>query len=161
MAQRLITEEQVAKARQLRARGWKYRDIASHLGLRDYQAIWRHLNPERQRTIEQRRQAEKNAWSDANYHKPCPRCGTPIRKNRHGVCQSCRTELDNAQRRSRRSLIAELWRQGKLIREIASALDSTPGSIGAEMAHMRADGWDLPHRRTPSRTGQHGAGSSR
>lgn len=50
---------------------------------------------------------------------------------------------------SRLVQIHDLWHQGKTIKEIAAALESTKNSIGVTIVYMRRDGWDLPYRRQP------------
>ncbi len=60
-------------------------------------------------------------------------------------------------REQRRQKIAEMYRKDCSYKEIAAALDSTVGSINAEVNRMRASGWDLP-RRTRRRTPAPGDG---
>ena len=47
---------------------------------------------------------------------------------------------------ARRVEIQRLWSEGASLKTIGVALDSTSNSVGVEIARMRADGWDLPHR---------------
>ncbi len=49
-------------------------------------------------------------------------------------------------REQRRQKIADLYGQGKSYAEMADTLDSTVGSVNAEINRMRASGWDLPRR---------------
>lgn len=88
---------------------------------------------------EHKRQADEKA------KRPCPRCGTPIWAHAD-LCRPCWAEQQHAAVWRRRNAIQERWMAGESIRQIASAIGSTPNSVGVEMARMRADGWELPFR---------------
>jgi transcriptional regulator with XRE-family HTH domain len=51
----------------------------------------------------------------------------------------------------RDAMLARLWREGRPEREIAEALDLTPGSVGAYVGELRNAGEHLPYRRPPRR----------
>lgn len=48
--------------------------------------------------------------------------------------------------KARREKIAELWREGLTLKQIAAELSSTANAIGTDIARMRAAGYDLPYR---------------
>lgn len=47
----------------------------------------------------------------------------------------------------RRATILQMWNEGASLKEIAQALDSTPGSVSVSISRMRAKGYELPYRR--------------
>jgi hypothetical protein len=51
----------------------------------------------------------------------------------------------------RDAVLARMWQEGRLEREIAEALDLTPGSVGACVGELRNAGEYLPYRRPPRR----------
>lgn len=154
----MTREQKVAEARELRAEGLTYAEAGRRLGV-SYTTVWAWLNPERKRAIRRRaeatprRKAAKRAWENEHDRRPCGRCGQPRGAGAHraaksDLCGDCRRADQAAAARARRERIAAMWNDGWLIRAIADALDSTPGSIHVEIAAMRADGWHLPYRYT-------------
>lgn len=90
------------------------------------------------------RAEQKRRWDREQRH-PCSECGEPA-WGVTGRCQGCHRRHLGQQRTNRRTEIQRLWAEGRKLREIAAAMDSTQGAIGVEITKMRADGWDLPHR---------------
>lgn len=129
--------------------------IARELGVTVSQ-VWRVLNPERYREIvagsNARRTASKRAWANENDRGKCERCGatTCIGHSRRSAgrwCADCYVAIQRERQQVRFDRIATLWAEGKTLKQIAAALDSTPGSIGVSINTMRAAGMDVPHRR--------------
>jgi hypothetical protein len=101
-----------------------------------------------------KRGEQKRRW-DLENRRPCVDCGGLVYRP-HARCARCRDIARRTQREQRRIRIAALWNDGATLRGIAEALDSTPPSIGVEMAAMRKAGWALPYRRTgPAQPGKY------
>lgn len=94
-----------------------------------------------------RRADQKRRWDREN-GGTCA-CGARRKWNAR-QCKSCRNRDKREGRERRRRAIAEMWERGASCRQIAAAMDSTPGSINVEVQRMRADGWDLAFRRCRS-----------
>jgi transcriptional regulator with XRE-family HTH domain len=67
----------------------------------------------------------------------------PAPEYAQGDCPPTKSERD--------AVLARLWREGQPEREIAEALDLTPGSVGAYVGELRNAGEDLPYRRPARR----------
>lgn len=57
-----------------------------------------------------------------------------------------RKKRANPEQLRRRKRIQAMWRAGKTHKEMAAALDMTPGAVAVEMRRMRKAGWKLPTR---------------
>lgn len=102
---------------------------------RIYSRAWKARNRERTR--------EYDHQYAATHRGVCSQCDGPMdRKRDGGICSSCRAEGA----RVRRQTLQTMWNSGAPLAEIAAALATTVNVVGTEMAHMRADGWDLPYR---------------
>lgn len=75
------------QAATLRGQGLFYYQVAERMGV-STNRVWRLLNPERQRVIEQRANERKRRWDRHNYWRPCPRCGGGMSK-RAKQCRDC------------------------------------------------------------------------
>ncbi|HTE59686.1 MAG TPA: sigma factor-like helix-turn-helix DNA-binding protein [Solirubrobacteraceae bacterium] len=74
-------------------------------------------------------------------------CGSPMSATATSCWDCTQTAHENV-RAERRRLIAELWREGLPVREIAAKVGAANANVvGVEMARMRNTGWDLPPRR--------------
>ena len=103
---------------------------------RESSRAWKAANRDRAR--------EYGQMYDATHKGVCLRCDGPMNRRRaNGLCRLCRHEL----RDDRRERIAQMWNAGRSLKGIAAELDSTPNSVGTEMACMRRDGWELSYRR--------------
>jgi biotin operon repressor len=67
------------------------------------------------------------------------------RRQRH--CKGKLTPREQLKQERRRRL-ADLWEAGMSLEDIAVELVTTRGSVGALIAKMRRDGWQLDYRRT-------------
>lgn len=70
-------------------------------------------------------------------------------ERRASRCFACTSRERARARDLRRAIIADAYRDGRSLREIADAIGSTAGSVRTELVRMRASGYDLPprHRR--------------
>lgn len=95
----------------------------------------------------------KNAWDREN--RPLCECGQPMgfRSNR---CADCRRADGIALRR----LIEELWADGLTSRQIAEATGWKVRSMRAYISGLRAEGANLPHRRSPEQVARITAGAN-
>lgn len=142
-------------ARELRDEGLSYLQIADRLSVAKG-SVYRWLNPDvakRYRDSDNaspKRRAAKRSWENAHDRGVCA-CGAIMAvgagRRGFGRCWSCECAARRDARDARRDQIAALYREGGTLAIIAGELDSTTGSIGVELARMRADGWDLPYRR--------------
>lgn len=114
-------------------------------------AQWIKDNHERFLELERARGPYKRAHRN-NARRQCPECGQPMgagtgyQGNGVELCRDCWTAKNSRQRHERCARIQAMWLAGKTLREIAEALDSTPGSIGVTIVRMRQKGWDVPYR---------------
>jgi transposase len=145
--------EKIATAQQMREGGALLREIGEALGVTT-SAVSKWLDPEKAREWNRlgnaKRGPAKRAEENRLDGRPCPECGAPRKRGcarRATLCRDCRRRLIHEARVARRGRIGEMWRAGASRRAIAAALQSTPQSIGVEIARMRGDGWDLPYRR--------------
>lgn len=91
----------------------------------------------------------------AQYSTPCTQCGAPTSgsegRRPDAICVPCAAELGRRVRtensRRRRGLIATRWAEGATLKMIAAEFGMTgPQAVGAELAAMRAAGWEVPYR---------------
>lgn len=65
-------------------------------------------------------------------------------------CRSCAQERITAGLQDkwtiRRERVAEMYRSGMLLREIAAELETTIGTVSVDLNRLRSYGYDLPHR---------------
>lgn len=149
----MTRDEKIALARDLREQGMQLREIAAEFGVststvlrwtdpvkaerdRERARAWKARNPDRRRELD-RAALERSKT-------PCPGCGEPCLRRTAAVCQSCQAAAVTV----RRGLIEGMWADGWTLREITAALNTTKATVAVEIARMRADGWDLPHRRS-------------
>jgi hypothetical protein len=164
----MTREQKRAEAERLRAEGMTLQAIAERLGYAAGASAWKLLNPEAAAAGIQRQNARrgpaKRAWARKHDTATCP-CGTRMGEGSihkgYALCATCRDDVARIGRALRCERIADMWEAGMKQREIAAALDSTTASIGATMAHMRAEGWDLPYRYRWSPEGLERAQTSR
>lgn len=62
-------------------------------------------------------------------HVPCPQCGAPMER-RSVWCRTCRRAEETAQRESKIEEALFLLRMGDPADRVASALDTTPSTLG-------------------------------
>lgn len=84
------------------------------------------------------------AWDRVHYRGVCELCGAAT--SRRGIVRCAKHVPQSVRAGERREFIARRWSEGALTREIAVELGSTKAAVGVQIARMRADGWDLPHR---------------
>lgn len=144
------------RARELRAKGWKFKDIAAELGVSKPTA-YRWATPgnvERDRLRSKawkERNAEQKRAYDLKYLREhrgtCTDCGDQmgIGVSEDGICKRCR----RATRDQRCEVIERMWNEGATMSTIAEAVDWPMQAMRAEFGRMRNEGWNLPHRRTP------------
>ena len=90
-----------------------------------------------------RRAEQKRRWDNENGRDRCA-CGAMSWGTR---CRRCADRERREGRLAKRREIQRRWLAGEPVAAIAAALRTSPGAIGVEMARMRAEGWELPHRR--------------
>jgi len=142
-------DARVTTAQRMRAEGCKLREIALRFDV-SISTVHRWVVPgswERARQYRRAHAEEHKAHNRRYAHEKrgiCDGCGSQmgVGYSRDGLCLGCRRE----RRERKRGTIQHLWIAGATIRQISEAVDTTPGAIGVEMAHMRRDGWDLPFR---------------
>lgn len=96
---------------------------------------------EHSRAWKDRNREANRARDRATMHRPCPKCGGPMKRQR-SQCKKCY----DAEFLASRNALAAMWHDGATLAEIAAALDTTIESVGATMVRMRRAGWDLPYR---------------
>lgn len=157
-----------AEAQRLRDEGLTYREIADRLGYNHAESVRRLLHPDMARELARRdnakRSGAKRAWEREHDRGTCP-CGAVMcvgaARKGYVLCRDCHDEVVAVGQAMRDERIAELWAQGRTLREIASELDSTPSSIGVALCRMRTNGWDLPYRHNRSPEGLERAQNAR
>lgn len=82
----------------------------------------------------------RDAWDEAQKWT-CRNCGAS-RTRQAQLCSACWT----SRRGVRDSYMAERWRDGLALWEIALELQSTANAIGVRLCQLRKRGWDLPYR---------------
>jgi transposase len=162
-----MSAAKMTRARALRAKGLTYAEIGTKLGVSTNTA-YRWLNPGKAERDRQRARAWKArnrehlhsydaAYAAANA-RTCGTCGGPMHYKTIGTaCATC----TQARRHERALAIERMWRDGLTVYEIADRVGWTKDRLGIEMANLRADGYDLPHRRTPEQVDRIRAGWAR
>jgi IS30 family transposase len=147
----------IAKARELRAKGWTLQQIGLRFGV-THGAIWKWLNPEktqekwRRENADPKRKAAKRAHEKA-CRRNCDDCGDLLGAGSGypGACERfCPTcwHLREAERVDKRARQIETWwADGWSLREIQDRLGWSKGHVAMEFHHLRALGYDLPYRR--------------
>jgi hypothetical protein len=90
------------------------------------------------------RRAYKQAWQ--NEPQICPECRQARRSRGAAVCNECHRRAEREAVQVRYREIARRWEAGELARQIAAALDTTPGSITGTIVRMRKLGFELERR---------------
>jgi transposase len=161
-------DEKIAKARELRERGWSGPRVAAELGVTK-STVYKWLDPDRAREYARRdnarpgRNAQKREWE----HGPtarirCANCGKLAGMNSKAagttLCRSCWTA--DAARRSDETgrKLETLWLAGKTFPEICAELGWNKGTLSVMMDRYRARGYNLPYRYT---TGKRAGGRER
>jgi transposase len=156
----LTREEKIAKARTLRKKGLKYREIGARLGI-STKLAWEWVNPEKVQATNRRRRRAKREWerhwlaSDAS-RAICARCGKKMgRGSARPHLQERNARAVESQQRTcsgcaedRRELTIALYREGLPLKVIADRLDTTINSLGVDLVRLRKQGYDLPYRYT-------------
>jgi transcriptional regulator with XRE-family HTH domain len=124
-------DQLVAEAKRLKKNGLTYNEIGGQLGVA-YSTIWRWLNPDRQRKIEQRRRGYKREWDRADTH-PCSSCGAPVSRKTER-CRECFSSEGREDRLWRWERIKELWDAGLPLSRMARRLGTTDGTVSVEIA---------------------------
>lgn len=142
------------KAGEMREQGMTYQAIADALGV-DNSTVWKWLHPERTQALNEadrtrrrdRRRATDRLRARAN-RAICAECGQPggigSGLNERTLCGGC----VQARADARRDLIKRMWADGRSLREIAEALNTTVESLGVAFVRIRrAEGVEaLPYR---------------
>lgn len=142
------TPERVAAAQAMRARGARFREIAEHFGVsvNTVQDWVKDPNLARSRARKESYAAPcvdcDAPTSGSEGRREEPRCGPCA--HRHIIASGERADM--VRRVAKCQRIVALWHDGRTIRQIAAALDTTPGTIGVEITRMRREGWDVPYR---------------
>jgi transposase len=152
----LSREQKIEKARELRAAGWKYRQIADRLGISTSTAYaW--VNPERVapyrngRAIDPKRTRAYDREYSRTHRAACPQCGGEMSRTTErsgGKCAAC--HADDLDRRRRQ--IEGWWSAGLPMPEIAANLGWQRSHLSVEMHRMREQGYSLPYRRAVHNT---------
>lgn len=101
---------------------------------------------------EKERNAYKREWERTRGRKACSICGQPMgagsRSRRPRECQRCERQRRAAKRKERGERIAEMWRDGASMKEIAPAVGfGSVAALGIEMVRLRREQIvDLPFR---------------
>jgi len=135
-----------AEAKQLRAEGLMYREIAERLG--------RPLSTVQDAVTggNARRRAAKRAWEREHYRGTCERCGGLTgKRHREHLCWSCWIAQEQERVHPRAEQIVAWWAEGLALAEIRERLGWSKGHLSMEMHRLRAKGYDLPYRRRPRR----------
>jgi transposase len=152
----MTREEKITRARELREQGMSMPRIGCEIGVSD-SCVWKWLNPEKAQELQHKydktpqRAAQKRAWAEHHYRRPCAACGAlmgvGVHRKGSTLCRTCWVASENARTHRRRERIALMWNAGASVSRIARALDTTSNTINVEIDRMRKDGWDVPHRR--------------
>lgn len=142
----------VKRVQKLRKAGLTYEEIAERVGVSNTTAC-RWCNPEYNKNAQRRtrewraKNREYLKKASRRYHlsksKPCKTCkGRVNGVSTTGICQKCRYKEAAARRRK----LIQLYKQGKPLKEIAKALNTTVNTVSVEVVRARRAGYDLPRR---------------
>lgn len=160
----MTRDEKIAKARELHAAGWSYRQIGDLFGC-THSAVWKWFNAEEvaawAKADNARRHEEKKAWRRIADRTPegrgtCGECGglLGIGQARRGgrTCEEC-IQFAAVQKLVR---LERLWNEGKTFPEICAAFGWSRGHLSQMLDRGRERGYDLPYRRVgPRQPGKH------
>jgi transposase len=149
VAGRMNREQKIQKARELRAGGEKYREIAEEFGV-STTAAYAWVNPERVapyrngRAINPERARETDRLYRKTHRTACTRCGGDRPRQTKGPhCRACIEDAADARGRK----LERLWAEGLPLRQIASQMGISLNVLSTDMHRFREKGYDLPYRR--------------
>lgn len=145
----MTREEKIAKARELRAAGTGYQEIADSLGI-GCSTAYSWINSERVapyrngRAIDPERARAYDRVYGATHRSECERCGGDRPRGNHGggLCEACIQDDVDQKGKS----LEEMWANGLTIKEICSRLGWTKGHFSVEIHRFREKGYELPYR---------------
>jgi transposase len=165
----LRTPERVAEAQRLRSEGVILKEIAARIGVALSTVHMWLTDPD----------GEQLRARKESYRGVCVECGAPTSggKGRGEKapqrCGECSSRINAhllglrriAEAEPRRREIAEMYRAGVPLKDIAAHFGIAVGNLGDKLNTMRAQGWDLPRRYSTDRveamrSARHGAPAS-